>query len=286
MPELPEVETIRRGLSSRIVGLKIKEVQVLNPKTFQGKSADAAGQKVGKVWRKAKILGIDLSNDLTLLIHLKLTGQLIFVGDGKRIVGGHPTPDMRDEMPNSSTRVVFEFSGKSRLYFNDQRKFGWVKLVNSSQLIVNSLLNALGPEPLEKGFTWEVLKTRVGKHKNWPIKVALMDQQAISGVGNIYASEACFNAGLDPRIKAGDLTGQQWKKLHGGLIEALRNAIKLGGSSRAHFVNADGEKGMFLDYAFVYQRHGERCKVCRATIKKIVQAGRSTFFCPKCQSKV
>ena len=152
MPELPEVETIKLGLQKKIVGLTIKNIEVLSPKTFIGNAQTIRGKKVLNIWRKAKILGIDLGS-LSLLIHLKMTGQLIY-DDGKRFIGGHPTPDMRDEMPNKTTRVIFSFSDKSKLYFNDQRRFGWVRIVEE----VGDLFKKLGPEPLEKDFTWQILK--------------------------------------------------------------------------------------------------------------------------------
>ena len=158
MPELPEVETIKLGLQKKIIGLKISKIQILSPKSFQnasGQPFDYAqglrGRKVLKVWRRAKILGIDLDK-ITLLFHLKMSGQLIY-DDGKRFIGGHPTPDMVGKMPNAHTRVVFEFSDGSKLYFNDQRRFGWIKIVDREQVTVDSSLKNLGPEPLEKGFT-------------------------------------------------------------------------------------------------------------------------------------
>ncbi len=302
MPELPEVETIRLGLQKKIVGLKIKEVEVLNPKTFQGDSKTIQGKKILNVWRKAKILGVDLSDDLTLLFHLKMSGQLVLVGD-KRFVGGHPTADMVFEMPNKSTRVIFTLENPSHktlplkegrietsLYFNDQRKFGWVKVVKSDELRVMNeelgMFGKLGPEPLKKEFTWQILKQRVALRKSLPIKVAILDQVVISGVGNIYASESCFNAKLDPRIRVKDLTDKQLKSLHQGIVKALRDGIKYGGSSRAHFVDSDGHKGYFLDYAYVYGRDKHPCKICKTPIEKIQLGGRGTFFCPKCQKGV
>ncbi len=285
MPELPEIETIKLGLQKKIVGLKIKKIEVLNPKTFQ--PFDAAqgleGKKVLKINRLAKILVVDLSGNLSLLFHLKMSGQLIYLEGRKRFVGGHPTPDMRDEMPNKHTRVIFEFNNNSKLFFNDQRKFGWVKVVNSSSLMVDSLLKNLGPEPLEKNFTWQLLKQNLLKHKNLAVKVAIMDQTAISGIGNIYANEACFDAKIDPRTKVSDLSDEQFRKLHKGIIKALKDGIKYGGASRAHFVNSEGEKGYFLDYAYCYGRDGQPCKKCKTTIKKIQLGGRGTYFCPHCQ---
>lgn len=336
MPELPEVEVIKLGLQKKIIGLKIQKIQVLSPKSFIGNPSLAEGQKVLRIWRKAKILGMDLtpvilserseSKDLlrmqdssnklrdsslfaqndkgvTLLFHMKMSGQLVFE-DGKRFIGGHPTEDMLGKMPNSHTRVIFYFEdpdsqlyvlpkakGKesersSALYFNDQRKFGWVRVVGSGQVTGDSSIKNLGPEPLEKGFTWQTLKENLLRHKSMPIKVAIMDQSVVSGVGNIYANEACFNAKIDPRTKVSEMSDEQFKKLYSGIIKALKDGIKHGGSTRAHFVDPEGHKGYFLDYAFVYWRNSHPCKVCGTEIKKISLGGRGTYFCPKCQKAV
>lgn len=325
MPELPEVETIKLGLQRKIVGLTIKKIQVLNSKTFQAEGSERTkrveGKKVLGVWRRAKMLGIDLgvegagpaarqphasptsltsegpphgaprltSPALTLLFHLKMTGQLIYDpstrlrASRQRIIGGHPTPDMRNTMPNSHTRVIFEFSDQSKLYFNDQRKFGWVKLVNRKSLIVNRLLQKLGPEPLEDTFTWEALKQNLLKHQSQPIKVTIMDQSVVSGVGNIYASEALFDAKIDPRRKVQTLSDKDFQALFAGIRVALRMGIKHGGSSKAHFVDSEGKKGYFLDYAKVYGKEGYKCHGCSGKVQKIQQAGRGTYYCPTCQ---
>lgn len=302
MPELPEVETIRRGLEKKIVGLTIKNLQVLNPKSVQfdpelveGKPFDSAqglrGRKVLEIWRKAKMLGVNLSGDLSIVFHLKMTGQLIFIPrtinhePSTRLVGGHPTEDMKGQMPNTSTRVIFEFSDGSKLYFNDQRKFGWIKLFKTSELEADNYkkLGELGPEPLESGFTWELLKEKLLHHKNKPIKVALMDQSVVSGVGNIYASESLFLARIDPRRKVSTLSESEFEKLHQAIIESLETAIKAGGSTRAHFVNIEGERGYFLDYANVYGKEGQKCHGCSGKVEKIQQAGRGTYFCERCQ---
>lgn len=301
MPELPEIEVIRMGLTRKIIGLKIKEIEVLSPKSFIGRTDELEGQKVLKIWRKAKFLGIDLipsklrdsslvtQNDqvVTLLIHLKMSGQLVYE-DENRFIGGHPTEDMTGKMPNSHTRVIFTFSDGSHLYFNDQRKFGWIRVISKFEIRSaggslknnSNFLNKLGPEPLEKGFTWDVLKQNLLRHKKMPVKVVIMDQSAISGVGNIYANEACFNARIDPRKKIVDLSDEQFKKLHTGIIKALKAGIEHGGSTRAHFVDAEGHKGYFLDYAFVYGKDKHPCKVCGRKIEKIQLGGRGTYFCP------
>lgn len=308
MPELPEVETIRRGLEKKIVGLTIKNLQVFYPKGVQFKPELVEGKKVLSVWRRAKMLGIDLSlrgeettkqsNNrdrraslaMTLLFHLKMTGQLIYVASNEkreaRLIGGHPTPDMQNQMPIKSTVAVFEFNDGSRLYFNDQRRFGWIKLVRSSELGVGSesILGKLGPEPFDPKFTWEILKDNLLKHKSMPIKVAIMDQSVLAGVGNIYASESLFLAKIDPRRKVNSLSDAEFKKLYQGIADSLKLAIEKGGSTRAHFVNVDGERGYFLDYANVYGKSGYSCKAgCKGKVQKIQQAGRGTYFCPSCQ---
>lgn len=284
MPELPEVETIKLGLQKKTIGLTISNIEVLSPKSFIGKAKDLKNKKIQQVWRRAKILGIDVEGRMTLLFHLKMTGQLIYnpstrLRASSRFIGGHPTPDMRDKMPNSHTRVIFTFSDGSHLYFNDQRKFGWIKIVKFGEGIPGTL----GPEPLTKEFSWQILKTNLLRHKSMPVKVAIMDQSVVSGVGNIYANEACFDAKIDPKTKVKDLDDLQFKKLHSGIIKSLTDGIAHGGSSRAHFVDAEGRKGYFLDYAYVYGRDRKPCKKCGTTIEKIILGGRGSYFCPTCQ---
>lgn len=285
MPELPEVETIKLGLERKIVGLEIKNIEVRRLKTLHGDSNKLWGKKVLKVWRRAKILGIDLSGNLTLLFHLKMTGQLIFEKGKEKITGGHPTADMFSQMPNSSTVVIFEFSDGSRLYFNDQRQFGWVKVVESEKLKVESekYLGNLGPEPLDEKFTWEVLKENLSKRKKTPVKIALMDQSLIAGIGNIYASESLFLARIDPRRLVNTLSDEEFKKLHKGIRGSLEASLKAGGSTLANFVDSEGKKGYFLNFAYVYNREGLPCKGCSGKVVKITQAGRGTYFCPTCQ---
>ena len=282
MPELPEIEVIRLGLSRKITGLKVQKTQILAPKSFTGNPNKIERQKVLKIWRKAKLLGIELEEE-TLLIHLKLSGQLIYEGK-ERLIGGHPTEDMRGKMPNSHTRVIFTFSDGSHLYFNDQRRFGWIKVFENGKIKTLDMLGKLGPEPLEEGFTWEALKQNLLRHKKLPVKAAIMDQSVISGVGNIYANEACFLAKIDPGTKVSEMTGdKQFQVLHKSIITALKEGIKQGGSTRVHFVDPEGHKGYFLDYAYVYERNKKPCKICGKRIEKIILGGRGTYFCPVCQ---
>jgi len=289
MPELPEVETIRRGLEKKIVSKTIINIEIIEPKEVQGSPQEAIGQNVLNVWRKAKMLGIDLSSEkseknITLLFHLKMTGQLVYVDqDHERIIGGHPTSDMRGDLPNKSTRVIFEFEDNSKLYFNDQRKFGWVKVIPTNKVGEIPAIRTLGPEPLEKEFNWEILKINLLKHKSQPVKVALMDQSVVSGIGNIYASEALFDARVDPRRKVSTLLDEEFKRLVEGIKKSLAVSIEKGGSTRAHFVDTEGKKGYFLDYANVYGKEGKKCNQCPGKVEKITQAGRGTYFCPACQ---
>jgi len=305
MPELPEVETIKLVLQRKIIGKTIEDIQVLSPKSFIGNPKNIRGRKVLNVWRKGKYLGIDLISShqssaisyqtknkkslttddrqlMTLLFHLKMTGQLIYE-DGSRFIGGHPTEDMMGKMPNSHTRVIFEFSDNSKLYFNDQRRFGWIMVRVKGEAGRAKFLENLGPEPLEKEFTWQILKSNLLKHKSMPVKVAIMDQSVVSGVGNIYSNEACFAAKLDPRIKVSTLTDKQFQALYRGVVGVLREGIRHGGSTRAHFRDLEGHKGYFLDYAKVYGLDKHPCKICKTIIKKIQLGGRGTYYCEHCQ---
>lgn len=285
MPELPEVETIKLFLVQNIIGLKVKNVEVLNPKSFLGDFNLLCGEEIKSVDRRAKVLRIGFE-DFELLIHLKMSGQIIWLHDqGKAngFAGGHPTKDMHLQMPNKSTRVIFNLSDGSTLFFNDQRKFGWVKLRDIGGESGDKFLDRLGPEPLEKEFSWQILKTNLLRRKKTAIKVALLDQQVVAGVGNIYACEACFLAGIDPRVKCGELTDGQFKKIHKGVIEALATGVKYGGSSKTHFMDPEGRKGSFLNFAFVYGREKQSCRNCGTLIEKIKLGGRGTFFCPDCQ---
>lgn len=293
MPELPEVETIRIGLSKKLLGLTIQRVDVLNANSFTGVVKDIEQKVVLDVWRKGKVLGINFSGGVSLLFHLKMSGQLVFqkyanlqkVKGETRFVGGHPTKDMAGEMPNKSTRVIFEFDNGSKLFFNDQRKFGWIKVVLTDQVVkINyGMVNQLGPEPLDEDFTVDILKRNLLQHSKMPVKVALMDQSVVAGVGNIYANEACFLAKIHPQTPISKLIDADFANLHKGVIKSLQDGITYGGSSRSNYINSDGEKGYFLDYAFVYGREKLSCKICNKMIQKIKLGGRGTFFCLACQ---
>lgn len=286
MPELPEVETIRRELAKVLVDKTIKKVEVLWPKTVAPLGVDrfiklVTGQKVINLDRLAKILVINLSGPASLAFHLKMTGQLIFKSEQKTIVGGHPAPEDEKVLPNSHTRLILTFSDHSKLYFNDMRKFGWARLVNDNE--TKLLIGRIGPDPLSKNFTVPYLSELFKKYPKRTVKQILMDQSLIAGLGNIYADESAFLAKLMPNRKADTIKLPQIKKLHQAIIAVLKLAIQKKGTSSRNYVRANGKAGGFVPFLNVYGRAGQPCKVCGKPIKKIRHNGRGTVYCPKCQ---
>lgn len=288
MPELPEVETIRRGLELGITSQTISEVRVLWPRSFQAPTdlieQIVVGAKISHLGRRAKVLIIELDNGYSMLVHLKMTGQMVLVkADGERFAGGHPTKSMRDGLPDSSTKVIFSFVSGDKLYFNDFRKFGWIKLVPTDQIELDELVARLGPEPLGKEFTLVAFRQQLARHLRAPIKPTILDQSTVGGVGNIYADEALHLARIHPRRLAGALSPAEIKRLHEAIKTIISLGIAHGGTSFTAYVNALGGKGDYLDHARVFRRQGKPCSVCGTIIEKIRVAGRGTHFCPNCQ---
>jgi len=292
MPELPEVETIRKGLKKAIVGKKIAGLDIRVPKMFYGKKEDVVGKKVTDVDRRAKQIIIDLSGDKALLIHLKMTGQLIyhaknFNPKNSRLTtknfqaGGHPSKDWFDNLPNVTTHIVFDFSDGSKLFFNDLRKFGWIKIFETLKL-KNKLTKELGIEPFDKEFTAEKLSKIIKSKPRWNIKKILTDQSLIAGIGNIYADESLFWAKISPQRKAGMIKYDEIAKLHRSIVKALEIGLKYGGSSENTYVKIDGSKGKAQEHFRVYSQQGKKC-VCGGKITKIQLNSRGTHFCPQCQ---
>jgi formamidopyrimidine-DNA glycosylase len=283
MPELPEVETIRRGLEKHLKGLTLKRVDVLLKKQFQGSAEGIIGARVVGVRRRGKITSIDLSSGKSLLVHLKLTGQLVFSKGKETFAGGHPIPFAGKTLPTKATHVIFYFTDGSTLFFNDIRQFGWIKLVRRDDLEKLGELGKLGPEPFTGEFTVEYLTGIFAKTLK-PIKQVLMDQEKIAGVGNIYANDTLFESKIDPRRPAKSLSEKEIDLLHEKIEEVLRDGLKYGGSSESAYVNVDGEEGHYQDHARVYGRAGDDClNGCGEKIKRVELGGRGTFFCPKCQ---
>ena len=273
MPELPEVETIKRGLQERIVGRKIVDVVydapkmlLPNPKTVL---AGVVGTKIVKVDRKAKLLLFYLSDGNILVIHLRLTGRLIF----------RP----KKAPPDDWQHVVFKFETDDELRFCDLRKFGFVRLVIDEKEL-ERILSEFGPEPLTAEFTKEKLREILEKTTK-PVKIALMDQTKIAGVGNIYANEALFWAGIHPETKANRLSENQVIRLYEALEKVLKEGIKYRGATESDraYRDVEGRPGRFQERFAVYGKEGEGCVRCRTKIKRIKLGGRGTFFCPECQ---
>lgn len=287
MPELPEVETIRRGLELGLVGQTVLDVEVLWDKSFPSEliGDHVIDQTVKHVDRRAKVLLIHLENGWSLLVHLKMTGQMVLVkSDGERFAGGHPTPSMEHELPDRSTRVVFSFKSGDQLFFNDQRKFGWIKLTPTDKVAEDPLVSRLGPEPLSQDFTVQGLAAVIKRHAKAPIKAVILDQSTVSGVGNIYADESLHLAKIHPARLAGSLTAAEIKRLHAAIRDIITLGIEHGGTSFTHYVNALGQKGDYLEHARVFRKNdGGKCPVCGTPIEKLRVAGRGTHICPKCQ---
>jgi len=277
MPELPEVETIRSQLQRLIVGKKIREVKVNLPKMVKLPSRKfrkiIIGATVKEVRRRAKILIIELSTGWSLLIHLKLSGRLIFRKKGEKL----QPEDIK------WNHLIYYFSDGSRLFHNDLRQFGYVKLVKTNELADFFKKEKLGPEPLEKNFSFDEFLAILKKKPKAKIKQFLMDQKNIAGIGNIYSDEILFFARVHPLRKAQELKYSEIKKVFKGIRKILPEAIRFEGSSVRDFLDALGKEGGYVPKLKVYGREGEKCSYCRETIKRIKIGSRSSHFCPKCQ---
>ena len=287
MPELPEVETVRRGLERLIIGKVVKKVAHDTPKGFPNSGGDVKefliGAKVLTVRRRAKVLLIDLSSEYSLVIHLKMTGQLVFVGE-ERFGAGHPSESLVGQLPDKSTRVTFDFEDGSKLFFNDQRKFGWVRLIPTVEVPNINFMKKVGPEPLETDFSWQEFAERFKRRAKTSIKAALLDQTVVAGVGNIYADESLWGAKIHPKRLVGSITKAEFKSLYTELREVMNLAIEKGGSSNHTYINAEGKKGSYMDFARVFRREGQMCpRHPNVEIIKFKAAGRGTHICPVCQ---
>ncbi|MBU1178356.1 bifunctional DNA-formamidopyrimidine glycosylase/DNA-(apurinic or apyrimidinic site) lyase [Patescibacteria group bacterium] len=285
MPELPEVETIRRDLQRKIVGKKIARIQVCKPKIIKGSKTalnkTLTGNFFTKINRRGKLLILELKKgEKFLLIHLKMTGQLIYQAQGKVTAGGHGWPQI-DKLPNKYSHIIFTFVDRSQLFFNDLRQFGYMKLVDENEL--QEVLKKFGIEPLTKGFTWTNFQ-QVMAGKKTSLKAVLLNQKLIAGIGNIYADEICFRAGVRPSRAVNKLSSAELRKIFNSCNIILKQAIKYRGTTFNDYVDADGNKGNFISRLKVYQRAGKKCQRCRrSVIEKIKIAGRGTHYCPRCQ---
>lgn len=300
MPELPEVETVRLGLQKLLPGKIIAGVDYDFPKSFPNVPSDVnqfvIGAHVVLIRRRAKVLIIDLSSQYSLVIHLKMTGQLVYVPtqkntangtkqnkDDERFGAGHPNESLIGALPDKSTRVTISFTDGSTLYFNDERKFGWMRLFPTIEVPNIDFFLRVGPEPLEASFTPKVLYERLQRRKNSTIKSVLLDQSILAGVGNIYADESLWASKIHPETRVIALRKNQVTLLHKELVSVLRLSIEKGGSTDRNYVNAEGKKGSYITFANVFRKEGTPCKRCATQIIKIRVAGRGTHVCPRCQ---
>lgn len=284
MPELPEVETIKRGLSKFILNKKLTQTVILCEKSFQGQPVTGV---VKALRRFGKALIIDLDNGKSLMIHLRMTGQLIFEPAGKkenRYAAGHPSENFVSALPNKQTRVILEFGPAGTLFFNDQRKFGFIKVLPTQEVENDAFIKKLAPEPwtMPPGLFYEKLQ----KHQNSCIKAVILDQTIICGLGNIYADEALFASKIHPERRSVSLSKAEADTLLKNAAAVMDRSIASGGSTMATYVKADGTRGDYLEkFAQVFRREGKHCPVCGAEIIKIRVAGRGTHICPNCQKK-
>ena len=283
MPELPEVETVRTGLAPVMEGQVIARADVNRPDLRwpfpEGMAARLTGQRVERLRRRSKYILADLASGETLLIHLGMSGRMVVSGDPLgRFVHDHPLPEKHDH-------VVFHMGNGARVTFNDARRFGAMDLMPTATAEAHKLLAVLGPEPLGNDFHEDHL-VRAFSGKNSPVKAALLDQGIVAGLGNIYVCEALFRTGISPRRKAGQIAAPRVAALVPIIRRVLEDAIAAGGSSLRDYRQADGELGYFQHSFDVYGREGAPCRRpgCDGTIRRIVQSGRSSFYCAQCQS--
>ncbi len=281
MPELPEVETIVRQLDGMLAGKKILKVEVLRTKSFQGDRQELIGKTIDSVIRRSKMIAISFRSwDKFLIVHLKMTGQLIYLSNGRRVVGGHPTVDWVNELPSKYTRIIINFDNGAKLFFNDLRVFGWMRVMTNDEWRMAN--DKLPPDVVDREFTLEYFK-RVLAKSGRSIKLVLLDQSKFGGVGNIYANDALYKAKINPVRKANDLKEKEIGELYKAIKEVISLGIKYGGASVDKYVDAAGLGGKYQEHFLVYQRNGEKCKRDGATIRKIKIGGRGTYYCPSCQ---
>jgi formamidopyrimidine-DNA glycosylase len=282
MPELPEVETIKRSLEKVIKGQTVRDIEIRDHKLFRGKKEQVVGASITDIERRAKMLIWKLSNGLYLLFHLKMTGQLLYDSkDHKQIAGGgHPDREYLKPPPHKFTHVIFALD-KGNLYFNDLRKFGWVKVLDESGL--KEHVEGLGPEIDWPEFTAQIFFENLGKRPKTKIKTALMDQTIVAGIGNIYSDEILFCAKVLPTRLVKEITSDELRRIFDCIQPVMKLAIKHGGTSLKDYRKVDGSMGDYLKHANVYHRTGEPCRVCGTTIERVVVNGRSGHYCPNCQ---
>ncbi len=288
MPELPEVEVVKRSLKRKIQNLIIKKVKIndgnLRYKINRDKFFQLVGRRIVKITRRSKYLVFDLDNDISILAHLGMTGKFFFVDKKNRNFKTSFYYNINNEKDFNYNRVIFFFRNNQKLIYNDVRKFGFIKIFKKNQLKNNLHFKNLGPEPLEKNFSFGYLK-KYFSNRNRVVKDILMDQRCVSGLGNIYVNEILFLSGVRPNKKVKLIKSFEIEKILKNTKKILKNSIKLGGSSIKDFSSDDGKKGSFQQHFKVYGQKGKKCstKYCSLKIIRIIISNRSSFFCKNCQ---
>lgn len=280
MPELPEVEIIRRGLAKRLIGDSIINIEIKIAKMFRGDPKAILKSPIIAVRRIAKVLVIDFANDQSLLVHFKMTGQLIYVKNNDIAIGGHPELAYEQPLPHKYTHIIYYLKDKAKLYYNDLRQFGWHWVVPTKQLAATLGQEFAGVDVASPAFTPKFLKNFGKSRPNRSIKEVIMEQRFMAGLGNIYAAEALWQAKIRPDRKAKSLKDDEIEALYKGIKYVIDLSLKYGGSSFNSFVDAAGKQGAFLQYAEVYKKSQDSFG---HAIERIKQGGRTTYFCPVCQ---
>jgi formamidopyrimidine-DNA glycosylase len=283
MPELPEVETITKRLKPYLIGKTISHITKHHAKTFQGNPNDILGRSVSDITRRAKMIRIQLDKQKNLLIHLKMTGQIIFVDDQHRVGGGHPTEDWIASLPSKHTRIQIKFADGAQLFFNDQRLFGWMKVMSNEE--VEREFAKYAPDVISPEFTLEYFAQIVAR-RSVPIKLLIMDNAIVSGIGNIYACDALNLAQISPFQKANTLASDQVEQLYSAVKATIQKGIDLGGATTdGKYIDVHGFAGKYQLEARVYDRKGKACPNCGSEIVKEKLGGRGTYYCSNCQKK-
>jgi len=286
MPELPEVETIRNDLREHVIDLPITDVEVRRDSMVRGDTTAfisvLRNNRICVIDRVGKLIICKLGDtDRYLLIHLKMTGQLIYVREGELIAGGHTEPPIEEQMPNRFSYVIVSFADGSTLYFNDMRTFGYMDIVDGSEKY--RIVKQFGIEPLTEQFTFDAFRTLFHDRKT-SVKALLLNQRHIAGIGNIYADEICFAAGIRPDRKSESLTEVELEMLYRKTDEIIARAVEERGTTFNSYRDPKGRKGNFLKHLKVYGRAGSLCITCGTALTRTKIAGRGTVYCSRCQS--
>lgn len=280
MPELPEVETLKLGLQKYLIGHKIQSVEIKSARIFKDDENQIIGSTIKDVRRFAKVLVFDLSNGKSIIIHVKLTGQLVY--RGPNLKENVELSKKVGSIPGPHTRVIFNLDRSGVLYYNDLRQFGWIKIFDTKKVETSEFVGKLGPEPF-RDLDLKKFREIISKSKT-AIKVVLMDQARIGGIGNIYANDSLWMSKINPKKPANSLSATEQKELFDNIISVLKDGIKYGGASELQFVTAEGKDGGYQNHFRVYAQKGKVCQRCKKVkIEKYFLGGRGTFFCPKCQ---